>query len=158
MNIITPPRAGPSARAAPWARLTLLALAVPQLLTGLWAVANPEGWYRTFPGFGPMLVAAEPPFNAHLATDAGAGFVATGVVAAVAAVWGERRTVLLAAVTLAAFALPHLYFHATQPAEALTTTQNTANVTALALAALLPLAVAFSARGNTMAQKGHKTS
>ena len=34
-------------------------LAVPQLVIGAWALAAPERWFETFPGFGPALVAGE---------------------------------------------------------------------------------------------------
>ncbi len=68
-------------------------LAVPQLVTGAWAILRPAGWFADFPGIGPALVAAEPPFNRHLATDAGAGFLAIGVCLAVAVVFGWSRRV-----------------------------------------------------------------
>jgi len=38
----------------------------------------------------PRLVAAEPPYNAHLATDAGAGLLASGLVLLVAAWLSDR--------------------------------------------------------------------
>ena len=44
-----------------------------QRAAGLWAVLAPERWYDDFPGFDPRLVSAEPPYNAHLVTDAGPG-------------------------------------------------------------------------------------
>ncbi|AEF40971.1 hypothetical protein [Hoyosella subflava] len=128
-------------RAPMWTRIVLAVLAVPQLVTGLWAVINPRHWYDTFPGLGPLLVAAEPPFNAHLATDAGAGFLAVGVVAGVAALWGERRVVLVGGLGFAAFAVPHVLYHAANPAPGLNATANTINVIILSTAALLPLAV-----------------
>ena len=57
---------------ARWVRLGMVVtLAVPQLVTGLWAVIATRNWFERFPGVDPRLVAAEPPFNAHLATDAG---------------------------------------------------------------------------------------
>lgn len=97
---------------APWMRIVLVAgLGVPQLITGLWAVFDPSGWFENYPGLGPALVAAEPPYNAHLATDAGAGFLATGVLLIAAAWWGQRGGVLLALATYGAFALPHFVYH-----------------------------------------------
>lgn len=131
----TPPRV------ATWVRVTTALLAVPQLVTGLWAVLDARGWYDNFPGFGPMLVAAEPPFNAHLATDAGAGFIATGVVLVLAAAWGERRPLQLALAGLLAFAVAHLAYHAPNPSPLLSDTQNTVNTIALVLAAAVPLAL-----------------
>jgi hypothetical protein len=128
-------------RVATWVRVTAVLLAVPQLVTGLWAVLDARGWYDNFPGFGPMLVAAEPPFNAHLATDAGAGFIATGVVLVLAAAWGERRPLQLALAGLLAFAVAHLAYHAPNPSPLLSDTQNVVNTVGLALAAVIPLAL-----------------
>lgn len=124
-----------------WVRAGAALLAVPQLVTGLWAVLDTRGWYDNFPGFGPMLVAAEPPYNAHLASDAGAGFIATGVVLVVAAVWGERRPMQLALGGLLAFAVAHLLYHGPNPSPLLSDTQNTINVIVLVLAAAIPLAL-----------------
>jgi len=62
------------------------AIGVPQVVIGLWALAAPKSWFDSFPGFAPRVVAAEPPYNEHLASDVGAGFLATGVVLVVAAV------------------------------------------------------------------------
>ncbi|MBJ8346534.1 hypothetical protein [Antrihabitans sp. YC2-6] len=126
-----------------WSRWVLAGLAVPQLVTGTWAVVNPEHWYRSFPGFGPMLVAAEPPFNEHLASDAGSGFLATGVIALLAALWGERLIVAIAAAGLLAFAIPHFVFHAGHPAESLSDTVNWVNFFVLLAAVLVPLAIVF---------------
>ncbi len=70
-----------------WVRLGVaVALGVPQVLIGLWALLAPKHWFDNFPGFDPRVVAAEPPYNEHLSRDVGAGFFATGVVLVVAAV------------------------------------------------------------------------
>jgi hypothetical protein len=124
---------------ATWVRAGLVALAVPQLVTGVWAIADPTGWYRNFPGFDPRLVAAEPPFNHHLAVDAGAGFLATAVALLLAAWWAERRIILLALATYLAFAVPHLAYHAANPAPGLTDPENARNIVTLTIAAALPL-------------------
>jgi hypothetical protein len=129
--------------AAYWVRLCVaVTLAAPQLLIGLWAVAAPDNRFRNFPGFDPRLVAAEPPYNHHLANDAGAGFVAIGVVLLVAAIWGNRASVLTALLAYAAFTVPHLLYHATNPADALTGFQDVTN--ALALGSGLILAGVFT--------------
>ena len=110
-----------------WVRLALVALAVPSVLTGLWAVASPQGWFEDFPGFDPRLVAAEPPFNEHLATDAGAGLLASGVVLLVAAALADGRSVRLALVANAAFTIPHSLWHTFNPSDPLTDAQNLQN-------------------------------
>lgn len=127
-------------------RLGLGVLAAPQLVTGLWAGIAPRHWYDHFPGFGPALVAAEPPFNAHLAADAGAGFLATGVALAVAALWAHRQVVVLALVTYLAFGSVHLAYHARVPAPGLSPMQDGANAVLLAAGVALALALLWSSR------------
>lgn len=134
-------------RAAYWVRLGVaVTLAAPQLLIGLWAVTAPGNWFRNFPGFDPRLVAAEPPYNQHLASDAGAGFLATGVVLLVAAIWGNRASLLTAFLAYAAFTVPHVLYHATSPADALTGPQNVANVVALGSGLILAGVFAWGLR------------
>ncbi len=119
-------------RAPSWVRLGIaVTLGAPQLVIGLWAVTAPDNWFRNFPGFDPRLVAAEPPYNRHLASDAGAGFLATGVVLLLAAIWANRASVLTALLAYAAFTMPHVLYHATNPADALTGFEDVTNVLAL---------------------------
>src|SRR5258708_38801097 len=95
-----------------WVRLGVaVTLGAPQLVIGLWAVLAPKNWFESFPGFDPRLVAAEPPYNAHLATDAGAGLLATGVVLLVAALWANRAAIQAALLAYVAFTLPHAVYH-----------------------------------------------
>lgn len=131
-------RVAPSAAIPAWVRLGLIALAIPQAATGLWAVLDSAGWFESFPGWDPRLVAAEPPFNAHLASDAGAGFLATAVALVLAAWWADRRTVAIGLLTYLAFAVPHLAYHSFEPAPGLSDAQNATNVVTLAIAVLLP--------------------
>lgn len=133
-------------RVATWVRAVVAALAVPQLVTGLWAVLDTRGFYDNFPGFGAMLVAAEPPYNAHLITDAGSGFLAVGVVLVLAALWGERRVVQLALVGLLAFAVPHMTYHLANPSPLLTDTQNALSSGGLVVSAVVPLVLLFFTR------------
>lgn len=110
-----------------WVRVGLVALGLPNALIGLWALVAPANWYHHFPGWDPRLVAAEPPFNRHLVTDAGAGLFASGIVLLAGAWLGERRAAQLALVTFAAFAVPHALFHVTHPSPLLTTAQDAQN-------------------------------
>ena len=124
-----------------WVRIGLIVLAAGQLFTGLWAVIATRSWFDDFPGLGPRLVAAEPPYNAHLAADAGAGFLATGVALLAAAVWAQRSAVYVALLAYLTFAVPHLIFHLRHPADALTGGEQLLNLALLggpvALAAVL---------------------
>lgn len=112
-----------------WVRWgTLIALAVPQLLIGVWAVLAPRHFFDEFPGVGPLLVAAEPPFNRHLMTDAGGAFLATGVALLIAVVWPRRQLMMMAIVTYLAFAIQHAFYHAAHEAPGLSSSEDAMNV------------------------------
>jgi hypothetical protein len=132
---------------ARWVRLGVaVTLAVPQLVIGVWALMAPKNWFESFPGFDPRLVAAEPPYNEHLATDVGAGFLATGVALLVAAIWGNRAAIRIALLAFAAFTLPHVMYHAANPAHALSGTENAVNDLLLANGLVLAAVFAWGAR------------
>src|SRR5262245_21437048 len=99
-------------RVKTWVRGRMVVIAVPQLVLGIWAMTAPHHWYENFPGVHPHLISAEPPYNAHLATDTGIGFFATGVGLLLAAALARRSGVYVALVTFLAFALPHALYHA----------------------------------------------
>ena len=139
-------RTDPAGTVALWVRLGLVALAVPQAFTGGWALLDGAGWFESFPGFAPRLVAAEPPFNAHLSADAGAGFLSTAVALVLAAWWGDRRAVWLALATYAAFAVPHLVYHWANPAPGLSGAEDVRNLITLGVAAAFPLVLWWGSR------------
>jgi len=117
-----------------WVRIVIVLLAVPNLITGLWALVAPRNWFDNFPGWAPELVAAIPPYNEHLAFDAGAGLFASGVVMLVAAMWPRREIIITAAIAYLAFALPHFLWHLFNPADGLEPAEDTVNAVSLALA------------------------
>lgn len=126
-----------------WVRLgVVVTMGAPQLLIGLWALVMPDLWYDRFPGFAPYLVAAIPPYNEHLATDVGAGFFATAVVVLVAGIWGSRDALRIALLAYVAFTLPHVVYHALEPAEQLSGVEDLVNV--LSLGSGLVLAAVFA--------------
>lgn len=145
---------------ARWVRIgTGVGLALPQLLTGVWALVAPESWWNHFPGIGPALVSATPPFNEHLVRDVGAGFLATGTALAVAAVTGRRAQVGLALMTYLVFTVPHVWHHATHDAPGLTGWEDTWGAALLgagaALAAVLAYGAARGRRGQPVARVGN---
>lgn len=85
-----------------------IVLAVPQTVIGVWASLSPRGWFDNFPGLGPALVAAEPPYNQHLVTDAGAGFLAIGLLLLGACVFGGAAEIRMAAIAHLILSVPHL--------------------------------------------------
>lgn len=120
-----------------WIRAIALFVAVPQVVTGAWAVLAPRHWFETFPGVGPALPAADPPFNQHLVTDAGAGFLAVGVLLALTAVWGRPDALTLVLAGQLVFTVPHLIYHAAHPSQLLGGTADALNVVVLSAEALL---------------------
>ena len=136
-------------RVRPWVRLALVALGLPNVLAGAWAIAAPRDWYDRFPGVDPPLVAAEPPFNAHLATDAGAGLLASGLVLLVAAWLADSRSVQLAIVAFSAFAVPHAAYHVLNPAPGLTDSEDLQNAGLLVFAIVAAVVLFVAARRPT---------
>lgn len=132
-----------------WVRIGLVALGLPNVLAGLWAVVAPENWYDRFPGWDPRLVAAEPPYNAHLAADAGAGLLASGVVLLAAAWLADPRSVRLGLVAFAVFAVPHAAYHAANPAPGLSTAEDARNVATLVFAVAAAAVLLVAARDRT---------
>jgi len=131
-----------------WVRVVLVLLAVPNIITGIWALVDPQGWFDNFPGWAPRIVSAHPPFNEHLATDAGAGLLATGVVALLAFVWFRRDVLIVAMVTYLCQAAPHLLFHLANPSDLLTSTERaTAELPGLILAVVAAAGVLLWAVG-----------
>ncbi len=124
-----------------WVTLALVILAVVNAIAGAWAVVAPKNWFDTFPGWAPRLVAAFPPYNEHLATDAGAGLLTVGVLAGCALVIDRRDVVLTAMAGVLAFSTPHTLFHLAHPADALSTTENAVNSLSLFGAVALTAAV-----------------
>jgi hypothetical protein len=131
---------------APWVRIGLVVLAPAHLVTGLWALLATRSWFDGFPGVGADLVAAEPPFNEHLARDAGAGFLATGVALLVAAALGHRSAVIVALAAYVTFSVPHLAHHAANPPPALSGVAQAVNVVLLSSSVVLALVLAWGTR------------
>ena len=121
-----------------WIRIAVAALAVPQLTVGVWAIADPSGWFEDF-GVGARWVAADGPYNMHLTTDAAAGFLATGVLLLLGAYWGRRREVAMALIAYTAFAVPHFTYHLLHDAPGLTSSENTQSVLSVAFGAGAPI-------------------
>ena len=103
----------PATRApvSPVIRICLGALAVTQAVVGFWALLAPAAFYSGFPAAGHAWVAMLPPYNEHLVRDVGALSLAVTVLLTAAVVTADRRTVVVAVVAYAVYALPHTVFH-----------------------------------------------
>lgn len=121
-------------------RVTMLALALPQLFAGAWALADPEGWYENFPGAGREWLPPYGPFNEHFAVDAGAGLLAGSLLLIAGAVILERRVVQVALFGWLAFAIPHTAYHLFN-LDVHETGDAVANAVSLSATVLLPLAL-----------------
>lgn len=124
-----------------WLTIVLWLIAIPNVITGLWAIVAPRHWFDTFPGWVPHLVAAHPPFNEHLATDAGAGLLTVGVLAAAAAVLRRRDAVVVAGVGVLTFTGPHALYHVLNPSDLLSASEDASGTVPLVITALAAVAV-----------------
>ena len=146
MAVMRQPTPSAAHIAAPW-RLLLALVGVIDLATGLWALIDPQGWYDDFPGFGRHWVSGQGgAFNEHLASDAGAGFLAVGVVLVVGAVIGTSLAVRLAALALLAHSLPHFLFHLGHSPAHLSRADKAAGTYGLLAEAVIGALVLFAAQ------------
>jgi hypothetical protein len=133
-----------------WIRAGLIYLAVTIGVVAAWILLAPKGFYDTFPGGGSHWVSALPPYNEHLERDFGAAGLGLAVLAALAAVWMERRVVQAAAVSLLVAGIPHLAYHATTT-DHYSTKDNIGSLIGLSLDLLLPLAILYLASAGAQA-------
>jgi hypothetical protein len=122
-------------------RVGLIYLAVVDLPVGLWAVFAPASFYRNFPGAGRHWVSTQGPFNHHLVTDAGSGFLAVALVLLLAAFWMSKPAVVVALVASLAHDLPHFMFHAAHPNHALSTVDSILSTGGLGFGCLVAAAL-----------------
>ncbi|MGW4328245.1 hypothetical protein ACWEKR_20355 [Nocardia sp. NPDC004573] len=92
-------------------RIVLAVLAVQGAIIGLWATLAPQSWYTSFPGFGVRWVAADGPYNHHLAADVGSFFLALTAVTVAALVVDRTTAARLAGVGWLTFGVPHFLYH-----------------------------------------------
>jgi hypothetical protein len=130
-------------------RLALVYLAVAIGLVAAWILIAPKHFYDEFPGPASW-VSALPPYNEHLIRDFGAAGLGLAVLAAIAAVWMERRVVQAAAVALFVGSLPHAIYHSTTT-EAYSTADNLVSLAGLSSEVLLPLLIFYLASGERQA-------
>lgn len=123
-------------------RFALVFLTMALGVVAVWILVAPKGFYENFPGGGSEWVSVLPPYNEHLERDFGAAGLGLTVLAALAAVWMERRVIQAAAISILVAGAPHLAYHLTTT-EALSTGDNVASLTGLALYLLVPLVLLY---------------
>jgi hypothetical protein len=87
-------------------RSGLVVLAGVEWVLGLWTAFFPRSFYDDVP-----TVDLTPPFSEHLMRDFGGATLGLAIVLTAAAVWMERRLIVVALLAYLAFAVPHLAFH-----------------------------------------------
>jgi hypothetical protein len=120
-------------------RLVLGILAAVQATDVLYALFAPRSFYDDFPA-GRGWVEALPAYSEHLVRDVGALFLATAVILAAAAIWLERRLVLVALVSFLVFSVPHTIYHLFN-LEGISTGDAITEAVLLVLTVLAPLAL-----------------
>jgi hypothetical protein len=95
------------------ARGSLLLTAALQAEIGIWGLIAPHSFFTTYPGLGHHWVSALGRYNEHLLRDYAAAELGFAVLLAAAAIWFERRVVLVAAVAFLAATVPHFAYHLT---------------------------------------------
>ena len=126
------------------ARALLVVGALSALVPGAWAAFAPRSFYDTFPGVGHW-VRTLPAFNEHLATDAGAFYLAFALLFAWAAVTLRRSLVIPLCAAWALFSVIHLVFHLTH-LNGFSTANAVGESLSLALVLVLPGAIVWLMR------------
>jgi hypothetical protein len=120
---------------SPLLRPGLALLAAVEIVLGLWTLVFPASFYADVP-----TVDLTPPFSEHLFRDFGGATLGLAVVLTAAAVWTERRLVVVALLAYLAFSAPHLVFHLGH-LDGAGAAAATALVVVLAGSVVLPLAL-----------------
>jgi hypothetical protein len=120
---------------SPLLRPGLALLAAVEIVLGLWTLLFPASFYSDVP-----TVDLTPPFSEHLFRDFGGATLGLAVVLTAAAVWTERRLVVVALLAYLAFSAPHLVFHLGH-LDGAGASAATALVVVLAGSVVLPLAL-----------------
>jgi nucleoside-diphosphate-sugar epimerase len=105
------PMSPEATRARTVARIALAFLVFTGAMVGLWALADPRGFYDSFPGGGRTWVSVDGPYNEHLVRDVGAAYAGFGLLALIGAVRLTRGIVMAAGWAWVVFATPHLVYH-----------------------------------------------
>jgi hypothetical protein len=139
----------------PVVRAILGVLGAIQLTDGLYALFAPRSFYDDFP-VGRGWVEALPAYNEHLVRDVGSLFIATAVVLFAAAIWTERRLVLVATVSFLAFSLPHTIYHLFNlgPYDTADAIANAVSLLFTVVAPLVVLVAALARGGRSAARAG----
>jgi hypothetical protein len=136
--------AGTERRAHLAPRLGLALVAVAQLELAIWGLVAPHSFFEEFPGAGHHWVSALGHYNQHLVRDYAAAELGFAVLLIGAAVWFERRLVLVAGTAFLVATVPHFVYHLTTTGS-LSTADNVASLGAFVLELVLVAGAMFVA-------------
>jgi hypothetical protein len=138
------------------ARVALALVAIAQAEVGLWGIVAPHSFFTTFPGGGHHWVSVLGSYNEHLVRDYAAAELGLAVVLLAAAIWFERRLVLVAGVAFLAATVPHFVYHLTTT-DSLSTQDNLTSLGAfvLELVVVCVAMLAASRRSDVSPADGH---
>lgn len=105
-------RTGEKGRTLP-ARAGLALVAAAQAEIGIWGLLAPHSFFGDFPGAGHHWVSALGGYNEHLVRDYAASELGFALLLLGAAIWFERRLVLIAGAVFLAATVPHFIYHLT---------------------------------------------
>jgi hypothetical protein len=91
-------------------RIGLALLALPTVLTGVWATLAPRSWYTDYGG-GAAPPSAFGAYNEHFVQDLGGGFLAVGAILIFALIWPRRDAVRVALLGFVVHTIPHFVVH-----------------------------------------------
>lgn len=126
------------------ARVALALVAAVQLEIAIWGLVAPRSFYENFPGAGRHWVSPLGAYDQHLVRDYAAAELGFAVLLLGAAIWFERRLVLVAGVAFLAATVPHLIYHLTTTGS-LSTADNVASLGGFVLEIVLVLAAMATA-------------
>ena len=134
---------------APAIRVGLALVAAAQAEIGIWGIVSPHSLYTGYPGAGHHWISALGPYNEHLIRDFAGMELGFAVLLFAAAIWFERRLVLVACAAFLTATLPHFIYHLTTT-ESFSTADNTASLGGFAIELMvvsLALVVVLRDRG-----------
>jgi hypothetical protein len=133
------------------ARAGLVLVAGAQAEIGIWGLIAPRSFFNNFPGAGHHWVSELGSYNEHLVRDYAATELGFAVLLIAAAVWFERRLVVIAGIAFLAATIPHFIYHLTTTGS-FSTADNLASLGAFALELAVVAAAIAAARASTTAR------
>lgn len=140
----SPPADAHTSRSNLAPRLGLLLVAAAQAELAIWGLVAPHSFFRSYPGGGHHWVAALGTYNEHLVRDFAGAELGFALLLLAAAVWFERRVVLIAGAAFLAATLPHFIYHLTTTGS-FSTTDNLASLGGFLLELVVVIAAILTA-------------